>query len=429
MSARRLNRHTCSQQEINELLADYALRGKCVCRLKGGDPFVFGRGGEEAAYLKERGIEVMVVPGVTSAIAAPAYAGIPLTDRGCASSFAVITGHEEAGKTESTLDWAGLAHGADTLVFLMGLANLPEITAKLVAHGKPAATPAAVIMEGTLPSQRVVTGTLADIAERARQAGLRAPAVTVVGEVVKLRETLSWFDSRPLFGRRILVTRARAQASELSQLLALAGAVPVEFPVIRIAPLPPPDNLLERLCRADWLVFTSANGLPNLIRQLAELGADIRALGRARLAAIGPATAQSLRRHGLRVDFIPRQFIAEGWRRNFPRRRANSSSSPARKTRAKRCPSCSPPAAPASTSSPSITPSRKKARRPTLPRWTPSPSPALPPCATSASVFREISTAPPSPASAPSPPPPHASWGCRWISRRKNTPFPRWLRR
>ncbi len=200
------------------------MRGKCVCRLKGGDPFVFGRGGEEAAYLRERGISVLVVPGVTSAIAVPAYAGIPVTDRRCASSFAVITGHEDAGKAESTLDWAGIAHGADTLVFLMGLANLPAIAARLIEHGRPAATPAAVIMEGTTPAQRVVTGTLADIAERAEQAGLQSPAITVVGEVVTLRDTLAWFDTRPLFGRRILVTRAREQASELSRLLALAGA-------------------------------------------------------------------------------------------------------------------------------------------------------------------------------------------------------------
>ena len=311
-------RHTHSQQQINEMLADYALRGKCVCRLKGGDPFVFGRGGEEAAYLKERGIAVMVVPGVTSAIAVPAYAGIPVTDRRCASSFAVITGHEDAEKGESTLDWAGIAHGADTLVFLMGLANLPLITAKLVEHGKPTTTPAAVIMDGTLPSQRVVTGTLADIAERATQAGLRSPAITVVGEVVTLRETLGWFDTRPLFGKRILVTRARAQASELSHLLALAGATPVEFPVIRIVPLPPPDNLLERLRQADWLVFTSANGLPNLLRQLAVLGADIRALGRAHLAAIGPATARSLWQHGLRVDYTPEHFLAEDMAAEFP---------------------------------------------------------------------------------------------------------------
>jgi len=312
------SQHTRTQDEINALLAEHAQRGKSVCRLKGGDPFVFGRGGEEEAYLKERGIPVIVVPGVTSSIAVPAYAGIPVTDRRCASSFAVITGHEDAAKTESTLDWAGIAHGADTLVFLMGLANLPTIAAQLIANGRPSTTPAAVIQEGTTPRQRVVTGTLADIAERARAAGLKTPAITVVGEVVTLRETLAWFDNRPLFGRRILVTRSREQASELSRLLAAAGAVPIEFPVIRVEPLPPAENLVCRLQQADWLVFTSANGLPNLLRQLGALEMDIRALGQAKIAAIGPATADSLWKHGLRVDYIPERFVAEELAAEFP---------------------------------------------------------------------------------------------------------------
>ncbi|HOF87705.1 MAG TPA: uroporphyrinogen-III C-methyltransferase, partial [Armatimonadota bacterium] len=285
--------HTLTQDEINAALAAQARRGKRVCRLKGGDPFVFGRGGEEAAYLRERGIPFVLVPGITSAIAVPAYAGIPVTDRRCASSFAVITGHEGAEKSAAALDWAGIAHGADTLVFLMGLSTLPDIARQLVAHGRPATTPAAAIQSGTTPSQRVVTGTLADLADRVSDAGLRSPVITVVGEVVTLRAALAWFDTRPLFGKRILVTRARAQASALSALLAAAGAVPVETPVIRQETLPPAAHLLARLRGADWLVFTSANGLPALLEQVAARGGDIRALGGAQIAAIGPATAES----------------------------------------------------------------------------------------------------------------------------------------
>ncbi len=312
------SRHTRTQDEINALLAQYALQGKSVCRLKGGDPFVFGRGGEEELFLKERGVPVVVVPGVTSSIAVPAYAGIPVTDRRYASSFAVITGHEDPGKPESSIDWPGIAHGADTLVFLMGLANLPIIAARLMEFGRAADTPVAVIQAGTTPDQRVVVGTLRDIAECAQQAGLRSPAITVVGDVVRLRESLAWFDNRPLFGRRVLVTRAREQASDLTRLLMQAGAEAVEYPVIRMHPLPPAPELCARLARADWIVFTSANGLPALLGQLDALGADVRALGHAKLAAIGPATAESIRRYGLRVDFVPERFVAEAVAEGFP---------------------------------------------------------------------------------------------------------------
>lgn len=312
------SQHTMTQDEINAVLAEQAALGKCVCRLKGGDPFVFGRGGEEAAYLHARGIPFIVVPGISSSIAVPAYAGIPVTDRSCASSFAVITGHEDPGKPESTLDWAGIARGADTLVFLMGLANLPTIAGQLIAHGRPATMPAAAIQQGTTSQQRVVTGTLADIADRVQQAGLRSPVITVVGEVVALRRELAWFDTRPLFGKCILVTRAREQASQLSRLLAETGAVPIECPVIHIEQLPPADELPAQLSQADWLVFTSANGLPCLLRQLDELGHDIRALGAAKIAAIGPATAETARRYGLRVDFVPTRFVAEAVAEEFP---------------------------------------------------------------------------------------------------------------
>lgn len=312
------SKHTMKQDEINAVLAEHALLGKTVCRLKGGDPFVFGRGGEEAAYLRERRIPFVIVPGISSAIGGPAYAGIPVTDRSCASSFAVITGHEDQSKPESAIDWQGVANGADTLVFLMGLANLPDIAARLIEHGRSPYTPAAAIQQATTPSQRVVTGNLADIAAKVEEAGLQSPVLTVVGEVVTLREKLVWFDNRPLFGKRILVTRAREQASELSRLLREAGAEPVEVPVIRIEPIPPADNLISRLERADWIVFTSANGLPSLLGQLHALGSDIRALGKATLAAIGPATAKSLQDRGLRVDFTPSQFIAETVAEEFP---------------------------------------------------------------------------------------------------------------
>ncbi|HOS43886.1 MAG TPA: uroporphyrinogen-III C-methyltransferase [Armatimonadota bacterium] len=311
-------RHTRTQDEINALLAEHARAGKTVCRLKGGDPFVFGRGGEEGAYLRARGLAFVEIPGVTSAIAVPAYAGIPVTDRRCASSFAVITGREDADKTASTMDWHGIARGADTLVFLMGLSNLSTIAARLIAHGRAPGTPAAVIQQGTTPRQRTVTGTLADIADAAVRAQLTSPAITVVGEVVRLRETLDWFETRPLFGRRILVTRAREQASELARRLTALGAQAVECPVIRVEPLPPAGDLAARLAQADWLVFTSANGLPGVLHGLAMLGRDIRALGAAKIAAIGTATAEALRAHGLTVDFVPSRFVAETLAAEFP---------------------------------------------------------------------------------------------------------------
>lgn len=310
--------HTLTQNEINALIAKHALAGKIVCRLKGGDPFVFGRGGEEATYLRERGIPFVIVPGISSAIGGPAYAGIPVTDRSCASSFAVITGHEDPTKPESALDWENIAHAADTLVFLMGLANLAEIASKLIEHGRSPETPAASIQSATTPSQRVVVGTLADIAHKVREAGLESPALTVVGEVVSLRSKIAWFDNRPLFGKRIVVTRAREQASELSRLLREAGAEPIEVPLIRIEQVPPAENLILRLQSADWIVFTSANGLPCLLNQLNALGTDIRALGKAKLAAIGPATAASLQERNLRVDFIPSKFVAESVAEEFP---------------------------------------------------------------------------------------------------------------
>lgn len=305
--------HAMAQGEINALLVRLGQEGKRVVRLKGGDPFLFGRGGEEAEALAAAGVPFEVVPGVTSAIAVPAYAGIPVTHRGVASSLAIVTGHEDPRKRESAIDWEGLAR-IDTIVFLMGVANLAQIAAELAAHGRPEDTPAAVIQWGTLGMQRTVTGTLADIAARVREAGLTSPAVTVVGGVVHLRERLRWFERRPLLGLRVLVTRARQQASRLAEGLRALGADPVECAVIETAP---PldwgalDGAIAALGRYRWVVFTSANGVEVFFARLALAGRDARALAAARIAAIGPATAEALNTHGVRADLVPAEYVAE----------------------------------------------------------------------------------------------------------------------
>ena len=306
--------HTMKQDEINALLVARGLAGKAVVRLHGGDPFVFGRGGEEAAALADAGIPFEVVPGVTSAVAAPAYAGIPVTHRGHNSSFAVITGHEATQKTEASVCWEKLATGAGTLVLLMGLGNLETIVQQLTRNGRPADTPVALIRWGSLPRQQTLVGTLGDIAEKAREAEFQPPAVIVVGSVVNLRKSLRWWDNRPLFGKRVLVTRSREQSSALSQLLREQGADPVESPVLRI--VPPDsyegiDSAVGRLSGYDWVAFTSANGVRIFLERIMALGLDARAFGGARLAAIGPATADELRRYGLQADLLPEEFVAE----------------------------------------------------------------------------------------------------------------------
>jgi len=309
--------HTLAQEEINDLLVAKAREGKTVVRLKGGDPYVFGRGGEEAEALVAAGIPFEVVPGVTSAVAVPAYAGIPVTHRRMASSFAVVTGHEDPTKDESSIDWEHLAKGVDTLVFLMGGGNLAEIARRLVECGRAPDTPTAVVRWGTTPHQQTVTGTLADIADRVAKAGLTPPVVTVVGEVVALRDKLRWYDNRPLFGQRILVTRAEKQAGELSQALAELGAEPVELPAIEIKPRVENAKLRDALQRLDaaeydWLVFTSANGVDVFFGHLCQQGRDARALGRALVCAIGPGTAAALRWNGIVADLLPERFVAEG---------------------------------------------------------------------------------------------------------------------
>lgn len=303
------------QEEINGLLVHLGREGKDVVRLKGGDPYIFGRGGEEALALAEAGLPFEVVPGITSGSAAPAYAGIPVTHRRVSTSVAFITGHEDPTKDGQDVDWRKAANGADTLVLYMGVGRLREISAQLTAAGKSPETPVACVRWGTLPEQRTVTGTLADIADRVEEAGLRPPAVTVVGEVVALRGDLSWFEDRPLFGRRIVVTRARAQAGDLSRKLEALGAEVVEFPTIEIRPpedFEPLDRAIRGLDGYDWLVFTSVNGVEAFVGRLREHGLDLRAVPRgAQIAAIGPATAESLRRAGLNVDAVPGEYRAE----------------------------------------------------------------------------------------------------------------------
>jgi uroporphyrinogen III methyltransferase / synthase len=299
-------RPAATQEEINALLVDFGLAGRRVVRLKGGDPFVFGRGGEEAEALAEAGVRFEIVPGVTAGVAAPAYAGIPVTHRDAASAVAFVTGHEDPSKDGSALDWDALARFPGTLVLYMGIKNLPLIAERLTAAGRDAAQPAAVVARGTLPDQRTVTGTLADIAARVAEAGVRPPAITVVGPVAELRETLAWLERRALHGETVAVTRARAQASDLAGRLRALGAEVVETPAIRIEPLPvelpdPSDHSL--------ICLTSPNGVRLYFDALP---GDARSLAGTRVAAIGPGTAAALREHGVEADIVPERFVAEG---------------------------------------------------------------------------------------------------------------------
>jgi len=335
-----------SQERINALLVELGSAGKQVVRLKGGDPFVFGRGGEEAAALHEAGVPFEVVPGVTAGVAAPAYAGIPVTNRGAAAAVAFVTGHEAPGKDESDIDWKGLAGFPGTLVFYMGVKNLPLIADALIAAGRDPAEPAAVVRHGTLPDQRTVTAPLANVAERVAAAGITAPAITVVGRAVALRDTLAWLERRPLHGRRVAVTRARAQASGLAARLHELGADVVETPAIRIEPRPVEGEIAAavdtlagigrrssaggagaagsiasagdsgRLTGArspgySLVCFTSTNGVRLFLAALAARGLDALALSGATVAAIGPGTAAELARQGVHVDVVPARSVAE----------------------------------------------------------------------------------------------------------------------
>lgn len=305
-------RHTLPQEEIGRLLVARAREGKVVARLKGGDPFIFGRGGEEAEDLAAAGIPFEVVPGVSAAVAAPAYAGIPLTHRDFTSTVAFVTGHEDPTKDETGIAWDRIATGIGTLVFFMGVGQLPAIVANLTRHGRSPATPAAVIRWGTRAEQEVVTGTLRDLPEKCL--GMKPPALIVVGEVVALREKLAWFEALPLSGKRILITRAREQASSFARLLEAAGAEVVEFPTIAFAPpesFAPLDAAIGRLREYRWVIFTSSNGVRFFWERLAEAGRDARDFAGITVCAIGPATAAALRSQGIRPDIVPAEFKAE----------------------------------------------------------------------------------------------------------------------
>jgi uroporphyrinogen III methyltransferase / synthase len=307
---------TLSQEEISDLLVELGRAGKTVVRLKGGDPYVFGRGGEEALALIEAGLPFEVVPGVTSGIAAPAYAGIPVTHRGISTSVTLVTGHEDPTKGSPDVDWEKLANGTETLVLYMGVGRLKEISTRLMEAGKSRQTPVACIRWGTVAEQRTVTGTLQDIAGRVADAGLKPPAIIVVGGVVALRQSgLDWFERRPLFGRRIVVTRARTQAGELSAELERLGAEVLEFPTIEIVPpedFGPLDAAIRELDSFGLIVYTSVNGVDAFLDRLRHHGLDLRAVRRdAKVAAIGPATAERIEQAGLRVDVVPEEYMAE----------------------------------------------------------------------------------------------------------------------
>ena len=312
-AGKRRGDHLMSQEEISALLVEHGAAGKRVVRLKGGDPFVFGRGGEEALALAAASVPFEVVPGVTSAIAAAAYAGIPVTQRKVAANFAVVTGSEDPSRAASGVDWDAMAR-VDTLVVLMGVETLPSVVGALAAAGKSPETPVCVVEWGSTPQQRSVSADLSTVVERVADAGLRPPAVTIVGQVAAMRDELRWFDTSPLFGKRVLVTRTRQQASALSALLASRGAVPVELPVIAVEPLDSVaslDKSLADISAYQWLVFTSANGVGLFFDRLTARGLDARALGGVRLAVIGPGTARALQEHGIKADFMPESYVAE----------------------------------------------------------------------------------------------------------------------
>lgn len=306
--------HTLSQTGINDLLVEKARTNKIITRLKGGDPFIFGRGGEEAETLIDHGIPFEIVPGVTSAVAAPAYAGIPLTHRRHTATVAFVTGHEDPTKDESKIDWSALAKGIGTLVFFMGIKNLGHIVSELTTHGKPGDTPVAIVRWGTTPLQQTVSGTLDTILDIARKAAIKPPALIVVGTVVNLRQHMQWFEKRPLLGKKIVVTRARAQASDLVYRLEAMGADCLEYPTIRTAPpddWAPVDKAVDNIGKYDWLIFTSVNGVDYFFKRLFERGRDVRALGQIQTATIGPATSERLLDYGIKSDIIPKTYRAE----------------------------------------------------------------------------------------------------------------------
>jgi len=307
--------HTLEQIDINEVLVRKAEEGKTVVRLKGGDPYVFGRGGEEAQELHAAGIPFEVVPGVSSAVAAPAYAGIPVTHRDHASMVTFVTGHEDPTKEESAIDWEVLARNPGTLVFLMGVKNLPNISESLIRAGKSPQTPAALVRWGTTPQQTVLVTSLAELPAEAARRGMKAPAVLVVGTVAALRGSLSWFENKPIFGKRILITRSREQSGKTAQAIAEQGGDPVVFPTIRIQPpadYRELDRAISSIVTYDWVIFTSVNGVEKFFERFFQVREDIRDMAGPRIGAIGPVTAAALRKLGLKVELLAKEYVAEG---------------------------------------------------------------------------------------------------------------------
>ncbi|MBI5810772.1 MAG: uroporphyrinogen-III C-methyltransferase, partial [Deltaproteobacteria bacterium] len=305
---------TMGQEEISSLIVKKAKQGKTVVRLKGGDPFIFGRGGEEAEALVDAGITFEVIPGVTSAIAAPAYAGIPLTHRDLSSAVTFLTGQENPLKERPNIAWDRLSIGRGTLVFLMGWKNLPIITGKLLLNGWAGSTPVALIRWGTMTKQVSLTGRLDNIVSLAEKNKMKPPVVTIVGDVVRLRDKLNWFETKPLFGKRVLVTRALDQAGDFTKILERHGAEPIIFPVIKTVPPPswtPLDNAIKRLSTYDWAIFTSVNGVKYFFERLYKSGLDLRELKGVKVCSIGPRTEEAIKALGIRVDLTPVEYRAE----------------------------------------------------------------------------------------------------------------------
>jgi uroporphyrinogen III methyltransferase/synthase len=314
-AGKRAGQHSYPQEDINEILIRLGKEGKKVVRLKGGDPFIFGRGGEEALALKEAGIKFEIVCGVSSGAAVPVYAGIPVTQRGVATSLHLITGHEDPTKEESQLDFEAFAKVQGTLVFFMGVGNLPKIADELIKHGKDPDTPSAVIHRGCTPHQRTATGKLSEIASVVEKEGIEAPAIICIGEVCRFRDELNWFETTPLFGQSVVVTRSRSQASKLSSRLRALGALVIELPAIEIEDVDLNDDDLSKLstlAEFDWVFFTSQNAIPSFFDNLAKLDLDSRAFSGVKIAAIGGATADALRERGLNPDLVPEKFTSAG---------------------------------------------------------------------------------------------------------------------
>lgn len=311
------DRHTMKQEDINQLLVDLALEGHIVTRLKGGDPTIFGRVGEEAGLLRKHDIDFEIIPGITSAISVPAYAGIPVTHREHASSLSIITGHESPEKLDQSIYWDKVTNATGTLLFLMGVAKIGYISEQLMKHGRSEETPVALVRWGTTPEQETLVGTLGTIAEQVRATGFKAPAIIIVGDVVKQRAELTWYEQMPLFGLRILVTRARSQASGFADLIEALGGEPCEFPVIDVYRSNKPDQLqaiessLQQADQYDWLVFTSVNGVQYFLEWLKHYRIDIRRFHQAKFAAVGPKTSEALADVGIFVDHQASRYDAD----------------------------------------------------------------------------------------------------------------------